>query len=161
MNLGRDNRNLSLKINEGRIEIQIGDVIVGSKLIDGTFPDYTRVIPAEGQTKIFVDADTLAEAIDRVSVIATEKTSSVTFAVEKDGITITAQSPETGKAEERIEAECNEEITVAYNGKYLKEVLASYSGETVMISMSNASSPALIFDPKAPLDRNVLMPMRI
>ena len=153
--------NLSLKINETRVEIQIGDIIVGSKLIDGTFPDYTRVIPDEGQTKIFVDADTLAEAIDRVSVITTEKTSSVTFAVEKDGILVTAKSPETGKAEERIEAKCNEEITVAYNGKYLKEVLSSYSGETVMISMANSSAPALIFDPNAPLDRNVLMPMRI
>ena len=153
---------VTIRIDERSVEFELGDLLFHSKLIDGTFPDYTRVVPSGEGVVIKVDPATLQQAIERVSVVTTEKTSAIKLAVEKDKITIIANSPDTGSAQEEVSAESTEEITVGYNARYLREILSGYSScGGVTITLGNETSPALIRPDGAEVDRSVLMPMRI
>ena len=153
---------VTVRIDQRSIEFEAGDLLFRSKLIDGTFPDYARVIPSSEDVIIKVDPAILRQAIERVSVVTTEKTSAIKLAVEKDKITIIANSPDTGSAQEEVPAESNTEITVGYNSNYLKDILSNYSEcDQVTISLGNETSPALIRPDNSEVNRSVLMPMRI
>lgn len=152
---------ITFKINDRKFEISKDNLIISSKLIDGTFPDYRRVKPTNTDIKIRVKADVLAEAIERVSVISSEKTNCVKIEAKKDSMKVTVRSIEMGDAEEEVPCECNEEITIGYNSRYIKEILLGYSDKSVEIGMQNNTSPALIIDPENPEDLNVIMPMRV
>lgn len=153
---------VTVRIDNRSIEFEAGDLLFHSKLIDGTFPDYTRVIPSNEDVVIKVDPQLLQQAIERVSIVTVEKTSAIKLVVEKDKITIIANSPDTGSAQEEVAAESTKEITVGYNSSYLKDILSGYSGcKTVTISLGNETSPALIRPDNSDVNRSVLMPMRI
>lgn len=153
---------VTVRIDQRSIEFEAGDLLFRSKLIDGTFPDYARVIPSGNDVVIKVDPVILQQAIERVSIVTTEKTSAVTLSVEKDKITIIATSPDTGSAQEEVPAESTKEIRVGYNSNYLKDILSNYSEcDMVTISLGNETSPALIRPDNSTVNRSVLMPMRI
>lgn len=151
-----------INLDARSIEFRMGDLTFRSKLIDGTFPDYTRVVPSGGGTTIEVDPSMLQQAIDRVTVIAQEKSSAVKIKVEKDKLTISASSPDYGTAQEELAATCDGDATVGYNGRYLKDILSGYSdAAAVTITFADSTAPALIRPVGTDVNRSVLMPMRI
>lgn len=153
---------MGVTIDERSIRFEIGNLVFTSKLIDGTFPDYTRVVPAGDKIKIKVNPLLLQQAIERVSIVSSERTSAIRLDIEPTKITIIANNPDTGTAQEEVPAESNQEISVGYNGRYLRELLNGYQAcENIMITLENETSPALIRPDNHEVDRSVLMPMRI
>ena len=153
---------MTVRLDQSTISFEIGELLFSAKLIDGTFPDYTRIMPKDGQIMIHVNPSELQQAIERVSVISSEKTSAIKLHVEREKMTISATNPDTGTAQEEVAIQANDEIVVGYNGRYLREILANYQNhDTIIISLTNETSPALIHPEGVEIDRSVIMPMRI
>lgn len=153
---------VSISLSESKIKFSAGGVTLVSKLIDGTFPDYERVIPV-GNTKILeIDAKVLAQAIDRVSTISTEKTRGIKFTISNGNVNLQASSPENGTAQEDVPANfAADTIEIGFNSRYVMEVLAQLEGETAQFLLSDGASPALVRDPADVTALYVVMPMRI
>lgn len=156
------NDQVSIALSESKIKFTAGGVTLVSKLIDGTFPDYERVIPV-GNTKILeVDAKALAQAIDRVSTISTEKTRGIKFTISNGSVNLQASSPENGTAQEDVVANyAADTIEIGFNSRYVMEVLAQLEGDTAQFLLSDGASPALVRDPADVTALYVVMPMRI
>lgn len=153
---------VEVRLTAGKIDLQLGDLIITSKLIDGTFPDYTRVIPTDTNIDVRVCPKALGNAIDRVSVVSSEKTKAVVLEFAPTGISVSVNSPDNGRAEEDVAAECSGDLKVGYNSRYLKDILDNYSdAEAVLISMNAADAPAIIRIPGEGANRSVIMPMRV
>jgi len=137
-------------------------VVLTSKLIDGTFPDYTRVIPTGNDKLLRIDPKSFFEGVDRVATIATEKTRAVKMALEPDRITLSVTSPDNGTAAEEVSAEYSADgFEIGFNANYLKDILGQMEGDTVELHLADAGAPTLIRqDDKSPA-LYVLMPMRV
>jgi len=134
-----------------------------SKLIDGTFPDYSRVIPTANDKLLKIDAKTLAEGVDRVAAIATtEKTRAVKLALGRDKVTLSVTSPENGTASEDLPADyAASELEVGFNYRYLLDILGQVRSDSVDVHLSDASAPTLIREADDARALYVLMPMRV
>lgn len=139
------------------------DSTLTSKLIDGTFPDYSRVIPTANDKLLKIDAKTLAEGVDRVAAIATtEKTRAVKLALGRDKVTLSVTSPENGTASEDLAADyAASELEVGFNYRYLLDILGQVRSDSVDVHLSDASAPTLIRDGDDARALYVLMPMRV
>jgi DNA polymerase-3 subunit beta len=138
-----------------------------SKLIDGTFPDYDRVIPSNNDKVLEVKCKEFAEAVDRVSTISTEKSRAVKLAIAANGanggsLAISATSPENGTAVEEIDATyLAEPIEIGFNSRYLLDIAAQIEGDGAQFVMSDSASPTIVRDRTDPSALYVLMPMRV
>lgn len=139
-----------------------GGVVLTSKLIDGTFPDYSRVIPTGNDKLLKLDPKSFFAGVDRVATIATEKTRAVKMALEADKVTISVTSPDNGNASEELAADYRSEpMEIGFNATYLKDILAQIDSDTVELHLADAGAPTLIRkDEKSPA-LYVLMPMRV
>ena len=139
-----------------------GGVVLTSKLIDGTFPDYSRVIPTANDKLLKLDPRSFFEGVDRVATIATEKTRAVKRGLDKDRVTLTVTSPDNGTAAEELPAEYSADgFEIGFNASYLKDILGQIDSDTVELHLADAGAPTLIRkDDKSPA-LYVLMPMRV
>ena len=139
-----------------------GGVVLTSKLIDGTFPDYSRVIPTANDKLLKLDPRSFFEGVDRVATIATEKTRAVKMGLDKDRVTLTVTSPDNGTAAEELPAEYSADgFEIGFNASYLKDILGQIDSDTVELHLADAGAPTLIRkDDKSPA-LYVLMPMRV
>ncbi len=139
-----------------------GGVVLTSKLIDGTFPDYSRVIPTGNDKLLRLDPKSFFAGVDRVATIATEKTRAVKMVLETDKVTLTVTSPDNGNAAEELAADYrSESIEIGFNAAYLKDILAQIDSDIVELHFADAGAPTLIRkDEKSPA-LYVLMPMRV
>lgn len=139
-----------------------GGVVLTSKLIDGTFPDYSRVIPTGNDKLLRLDPKSFYEGVDRVATIATEKTRAVKMGLENDKVTLSVTSPDNGTAAEEVPAEYSSEgFEIGFNANYLKDILSQIDSDTVELHLADAGAPTLIRrDDKSPA-LYVLMPMRV
>lgn len=152
---------IQLSLSESKIRFSFDNVVLTSKLIDGTYPDYERVIPADNDRTLTVPADTLAHAVDRVSVIS-EKSKGVKILVGKGQITLSASSAENGSAVEELEADYDgEALEIGFNSRYLLDILQQISGDTVRLDFSDPASPMVVVDAADESAVYVLMPMRV
>jgi DNA polymerase-3 subunit beta len=137
-------------------------VVLTSKLIDGTFPDYSRVIPTGNDKLLKLDPRSFFEGVDRVATIATEKTRAVKMALETDRVTLSVTSPDNGTAAEELPASyASAGFEIGFNANYLKDILSQIDGDTVELHLADAGAPTLIRrDDKSPA-LYVLMPMRV
>lgn len=137
-------------------------VVLTSKLIDGTFPDYSRVIPTGNDKLLRLDPKSFWQGVDRVATIATEKTRAVKMALDKDRVTLSVTSPDNGTAAEELPADYGSEgFEIGFNANYLKDILGQIEGDTVELHLADAGAPTLIRqDEKSPA-LYVLMPMRV
>ncbi len=133
-----------------------------SKLIDGTFPDYSRVIPTGNDKLLKLDPKSFWQGVDRVATIATEKTRAVKMALENDRVTLSVTSPDNGTAAEEVPASyAAQGFEIGFNANYLKDILGQIEGDTVELHLADAGAPTLIRqDDKSPA-LYVLMPMRV
>ena len=139
-----------------------GGVVLTSKLIDGTFPDYSRVIPTGNDKLLKVDPRLFFEGVDRVATIATEKTRAVKMGLDKDKVILSVTSPDNGNAAEELEAQYSSEgFEIGFNANYLKDILHQIDSETVELHLADAGAPTLIRKDEGSPALYVLMPMRV
>ncbi|MBR5598634.1 MAG: DNA polymerase III subunit beta [Alphaproteobacteria bacterium] len=152
---------VSMSLSENKVRISFEDITLTSKLIDGTFPDYERVIPTENNKVLEVNVKELASAVDRVSVV-TERNRGIRLITDKNRVTIVAVNAELGNATEELEAVYDKEsIDTGYNFRYLLDILAQIKGEKVRFSLSGNTAATVINDTSDGSAIYVLMPMRI
>ncbi|MCL6251845.1 DNA polymerase III subunit beta [Altererythrobacter sp. KTW20L] len=157
--------NVLVDLSPSKIRFSLGGsggVVLTSKLIDGTFPDYSRVIPTGNDKLLRLDPKSFYAGVDRVATIATEKTRAVKMGLETDKVTLSVTSPDNGNAAEEIAADYRSDpIEIGFNAAYLKDILAQIDGDTVELHLADAGAPTLIRkDEKSPA-LYVLMPMRV
>jgi DNA polymerase-3 subunit beta len=136
--------------------------VLTSKLIDGTFPDYDRVIPSGNDKMLEVPCKEFAEAVDRVSTISTERSRAVKLAIDKGTLTVSATSPENGTAIEEVEVRYQATpLEIGFNSRYLLDITEQIEGEAVLFAMADAASPTIVRDSADTSALYVLMPMRV
>lgn len=139
-----------------------GGVVLTSKLIDGTFPDYSRVIPTANDKLLKVDPKLFFSGVDRVATIATEKTRAVKIGLDSDRVTLSVTSPDNGTAAEELAAEYRAEgLEIGFNANYLKDILGQIDSDTVELHLADAGAPTLIRENEQARALYVLMPMRV
>ena len=157
--------NVLIDLSASKIRFTLGGengVVLTSKLIDGTFPDYSRVIPTGNDKLLKLDPKSFWQGVDRVATIATEKTRAVKMALENDRVTLSVTSPDNGTAAEEVPASYTSQgFEIGFNANYLKDILGQIDGDTVELHLADAGAPTLIRqDDKSPA-LYVLMPMRV
>jgi len=153
---------VTVSLSESKIRFTFDSVTLTSKLIDGTFPDYERVIPTDNDKVLEVDCRAFSHAVDRVSAISTEKSRAIKLAVEKGNITLSASSPENGSAVEELEAVYDSiPIEIGFNSRYLLEILAQIEGDAARFAMADSGSPTVVREVTDSSAVYVLMPMRV
>jgi len=139
-----------------------GGVILTSKLIDGTFPDYSRVIPTGNDKLLKLDPKSFYQGVDRVATIATEKTRAVKMGLENDKVTLSVTSPDNGTAAEEVPADYRaDRMEIGFNANYLKDILHQIDGDTVELHLADPGAPTLIRQDEKSAALYVLMPMRV
>ena len=153
---------VQIELGDNHIRITTDELRFTSKLIDGRFPDYTRVIPKSTDKCVLINRDQLRQALTRTSILSNEKYRGIRMDLSKNNINIQAHNPEQEEAVEEIEARYEgESIVVGFNVTYLLDVLNVIETEDVELHMSDANSSTLINNPGGQECRYVVMPMRL
>ena len=153
---------VGVSLSGTKIRFDLGQAILTSKLIDGTFPDYSRVIPTANDKILKLDPKSFMEGVDRVSTIATEKTRAVKMALDRDRITLSVTSPENGTAAEEVPGEYTSPgFEIGFNSRYLMDILGQIDGDLVEVHLADAAAPTLIRENDKAAALYVLMPMRV
>ena len=153
---------VQVSLSDTKIRFDLGSAVLTSKLIDGTFPDYSRVIPTANDKLLKLDPRAFEEGVDRVSTIASERTRAVKMALDRDKITLSVTSPENRTAAEEISADYGaDSVEIGFNARYLLDILNQIEGDSVEVHLADAAAPTLLREnDKAPA-LYVLMPMRV
>lgn len=153
---------IEIGLSDTKIQFQFGSVELTSKLIDGTFPEYQRVIPSGNDKALSLEAKEFSQAVDRVSTISADKTRAVKLVIAKDKVTLSVVNPESGTATEEVGASYNASgIEIGFNAKYLLDITGQIEGKEVRFMLSDAGSPTIIEDAEDSRTLYVLMPMRV
>jgi len=153
---------VEISLSPTKIRFGLGSAVLTSKLIDGTFPDYNRVIPTGNDKLLKLDPKTFAAGVDRVSTIASEKTRAVKMSVDRDKVTLSVTSPENGLAVEELAADYgSDSIEIGFNARYLMDILGEIDGDTVEVHLADAAAPTLLRENEKANALYVLMPMRV
>lgn len=159
---GSERIGVSASEKDRRLIFAGGTVILTSRLIEGQFPDYERVIPKDWSSQITADREEMVRAVKMASVFAREAASIVKLRVEKERLVFTSESSQYGKEEIDVEAKVDgEETDVAYNFRYLLDFLNSIDGESVLFQTNGPTSPGVFQDAKDPSYKHIIMPVRI
>ncbi|MEE2694243.1 MAG: DNA polymerase III subunit beta [Pseudomonadota bacterium] len=151
-----------LSLSDTKARFSASSVVLTTKLIDGTFPDYQRVIPDGNSKMLSVTNALFSEAVDRVSTVSKDKTRAIKLALKKNKLLLTAHTPDHGSASEELDVEYeSEDLEVGFNARYLLEMTEQIRGERISFQMEDGASPAVVGDGKDPRTIYVLMPMRV
>lgn len=151
-----------VELSDSKIRFAIGSVLLTSKLIDGTFPEYQRVIPLNNDKKLVINCQSFAAAVDRVSTVSSDRGRAVKLAIADNRLTLTVNNPESGSAEDQIDALYdNTPIEIGFNSRYLLDITGQLSGDQAVFMLADAGAPTLIRDSQDADALYVLMPMRV
>lgn len=160
--LGQAEEMVEVTLSARYARFALGVLCMTTKLIDGQFPDYNRVIPSASPHKLLADREPLREALARVAILANEKFRGVRLEADGKGLKLTSNNPESEEAEETVAARyTGERLVTAFNAGYIQEALSALEGEVVEIGFTDANSSALIREPDADRYLYVVMPMRL
>jgi len=153
---------VAITIGSNHVRAQIGEVRFTSKLIDGRFPEYGRVIPAAPPRAVVADREALRAALHRTAILANEKYRGIRLVLKKNSLTLQAHNPEQEEAEEQVGVSYEgDELEVGFNVTYLLEALAAVDGAEVEIGVTDGNSSCLVRAPGTTSARYVVMPMRL
>ncbi|MBN2752867.1 MAG: DNA polymerase III subunit beta [Rhodospirillaceae bacterium] len=153
---------IAVSLSDSRIRFAFDDAVMSSKLIDGTFPDYERVIPTDNDKVMEIDRKAFSQAVDRVAAVSSEKSRAVKVQVQNGLVCLSASSPESGSAEEEVEAAYEgAPIDIGFNARYLLDIMSQIEGDAARFGMLDAASPTVVRDVADASAIYVLMPMRV
>ena len=153
---------VEVSLSATKIRFGLGSAILTSKLIDGTFPDYNRVIPTANDKLLKLDPKSFSAGVDRVATIASEKTRAVKISLDRDKVTLSVTSPESGTATEELAADYGaDNLEIGFNARYLLDILHEIEGDTVEVHLADAAAPTLLREKDDSAALYVLMPMRV
>lgn len=159
--LESDDEVVEISVSEAKIRFSLGRAILTSKVIDGTFPDYERVIPKDNQNILVVNNEEFSRAVDRVATMAVERLRPIKLGIEKNILHLSFSNPETGEAREELEIEYDADtIDIGFNAKYLLDICAQISGNAEF-HLKDGASPTLVKDVEDSASLYVLMPLRV
>jgi DNA polymerase-3 subunit beta len=151
-----------VELSQGKIRFTLGDIVLTSKLIDGTFPDYARVIPVGNDKELVVDKKEFEQAVDRVSTVSSERGRAVKLSLSNGRLVLSVTNPDSGSATEEIEVEyAADPIDIGFNSRYLLDIAAQIESEAAVLRLADPGSPTLIEDKDSKGALYVLMPMRV
>ena len=153
---------VGIELSAGKIRFTIGNVVLTSKLIDGTFPDYARVIPSNNDKLLTIDKKDFEAAVDRVSTVSSERGRAVKLSITSGRLVLSVTNPDSGSATEEIEVDYDSDpLDIGFNSRYLLDIAAQIEGEVAVLRLADPGSPTLIQDKDAKGALYVLMPMRV
>lgn len=153
---------VEVSLSPTKVRFGLGNAVLTSKLIDGTFPDYNRVIPTANDKLLKLDPKTFSAGVDRVATIASEKTRAVKMSVDRDKVTLSVTSPENGLATEELPADYSADgLEIGFNARYLLDILHEIEGDSVEVHLADAAAPTLLRENDKSNALYVLMPMRV
>jgi DNA polymerase-3 subunit beta len=153
---------IRLELSSAKVRLTFGGVVLTSKLIDGTFPDYQRVIPSGNDKSLVVERAEFAKAVDRVSTISSERGRAVKLAIAEGRLTLSVNNPDSGSATEELEVDYGSDpIDIGFNARYLLDITGQLDGDTAVFRLADPGSPTLVQDRDGAPALYVLMPMRV
>ncbi|HHX88641.1 MAG TPA: DNA polymerase III subunit beta [Paracoccus sp.] len=160
--LDEDDLKIAISVSETKVRFATPEISLTSKVIDGTFPDYTRVIPSDNTKRLEVDANDFARAVDRVATVSSERSRAVKLTLEEDKLTLSVNSPDSGNAsDELVVAYGDERLEIGFNAKYLLEIASQIDRENAVFMFNTAGDPALVREGNDASAVYVVMPMRV
>ncbi len=160
--LESDSDEIAVSVSETKIRFSVDGLVLTSKVIDGAFPDYTRVIPTGNTRRMEVDAADFAAAVDRVATVSQERSRAVKLAMETDRLTLSVNSPDSGSAaEELVVAYADEQMEIGFNARYLLEIAGQIDRENAVFLFNNPGDPTLVREGDDASAVYVVMPMRV
>ena len=153
---------VAISMSESKIRFSFDNAVLTSKLIDGTFPDYQRVIPSGNDKDMEVNCKLFSDAVDRVSAISSEKSRAIKLVLSSGLLALSASSPEHGSAEEEIEVNYQgDSVEIGFNSAYLLDITRQIEGETAQVSLADGNSPTILREIDDASALYVIMPMRV
>jgi len=153
---------VTVEIGSNHIQVRSADLCFTSKLVDGRFPDYERVLPQGGDKHVIADRDLFRQALSRTSILSNEKYRGIRLNLKNNLITIQAHNPEQEEADEEFEVSyTGADLEIGFNVTYLLDVLSAVRSAEVELTLSDSNSSCLIRQPESDQYRYVVMPMRL
>jgi DNA polymerase-3 subunit beta len=160
--LDDDELEVAVSVSETKVRFATPNVTLTSKVIDGTFPDYTRVIPQGNTRRMEVDAAEFARAVDRVATVSSERSRAVKLQLEEDRLILSVNAPDSGAAEEELAvAYSDEPLEIGFNAKYLLEIANQVDRENAVFMFNGSGDPTLMREGNDMSAVYVVMPMRV
>jgi DNA polymerase-3 subunit beta len=157
-----DDMKIAVSVSETKVRFATPEIILTSKVIDGTFPDYTRVIPQGNTRKMEVDAAEFAKAVDRVATVSSERSRAVKLQLDEDRLILSVNAPDSGAAEEElVVAYADERLEIGFNAKYLLEIASQVDRENAVFLFNSSGDPTLMREGNDMSAVYVVMPMRV
>jgi DNA polymerase-3 subunit beta len=151
-----------IELSPSKIRVSTARVVLTSKLIDGTFPDYERVIPQSNDKKMEVDNTAFAQAVDRVSTLSSDKGRAVKLTITDGKLTLSVNNPDSGSATEELPVEYGfDPLEIGFNARYLLDISGQLESGTAEFQLADPGSPTMVRDGKDASALYVLMPMRV
>ena len=160
--LDDDEAQIAVSVSETKVRFATPAIQLTSKVIDGTFPDYTRVIPTGNTRKLEVDAAEFAKAVDRVATVSSERSRAVKLSLDEDRLILSVNAPDSGNAEEELAvAYGDEKLEIGFNAKYLLEIAGQVDRENAVFLFNSSGDPTLMREGNDMSAIYVVMPMRV
>ncbi|MEM9317753.1 MAG: DNA polymerase III subunit beta [Pseudomonadota bacterium] len=160
--LDDDETEIAVSVSETKIRFATPDIMLTSKVIDGSFPDYARVIPEGNTRRLEVDASDFAKAVDRVATVSSERSRAVKLQLDEDRLILSVNAPDAGNAEEELAvAYGDEKLEIGFNAKYLLEIASQVDRENAVFLFNSAGDPTLMREGDDTSAVYVVMPMRV
>ncbi len=160
--LDDDDAQIAVSVSETKVRFATPAVTLTSKVIDGTFPDYSRVIPSGNTKRLEVDASEFAKAVDRVATVSSERSRAVKLSLDEDRLVLSVNAPDSGAAEEELAvAYGDEKLEIGFNAKYLLEIASQVDRENAVFLFNTAGDPTLMREGNDTTAVYVVMPMRV
>ena len=160
--LDDDEALIEVSVSETKVRFTTPSITLTSKVIDGTFPDYSRVIPQNNSKRLEVDAAEFAKAVDRVATVSSERSRAVKLSLEEDRLVLSVNAPDSGAAEEELAvAYGDERLEIGFNAKYLQEIASQVDRENAVFLFNSSGDPTLMREGDDTSAVYVVMPMRV
>lgn len=153
---------VEFKLSETQVVCKYNDALLTSRLIEGSFPDYEKVIPKDNNKVLVIDTKSFAESVDRVSTLSPDKDRAVKLNVNQDTLTVSAANSNQGAAVEETEVNYSfDPVETGFNARYLLDVAQHIQGDLIRLKFADASTPIIMNDENDETATFVLMPMRV